>query len=69
MIAEERCGQRCVNEAGGDEVDPDGGELDREVGCKGDASAAAAAGDLEDQHDVLVGGARACSRSMAMRRP
>ena len=31
FIAEERCRQRCVNEACGDEVDADGRELEREV--------------------------------------
>jgi hypothetical protein len=33
LIAEERCRQRCVDEAGGDEVDSDGCE--RQVGCEG----------------------------------
>jgi len=35
LIAEERCRQRCVDEAGGDEVDPDGSELQREVRSEG----------------------------------
>jgi hypothetical protein len=29
-----RLRQRCVNEAGGDEVDSDGSELERQVGCE-----------------------------------
>src|SRR3989442_16030564 len=35
LIAEERCRQRCVDEAGGDEVDSDGREFERQVGCEG----------------------------------
>jgi hypothetical protein len=35
FIAEERCRQRCVDEAGGDEVDSDRRELERQVGCEG----------------------------------
>src|SRR2546427_3471532 len=35
LIAEERCRQRRVDEAGGDEVDPDGRELECQVGCQG----------------------------------
>src|SRR5207244_3489241 len=35
FIAEERCRQRCVDEAGGDEVDSDGRELERQVGREG----------------------------------
>src|ERR1017187_6898186 len=35
FIAEERCRQRCVDEAGGDEVDSDGRELEREVPSHG----------------------------------
>ena len=35
FIAEERCRQRCVDEAGGDEVDADGRELEREVRRQG----------------------------------
>jgi hypothetical protein len=35
LIAEERCRQGCVDEAGGDEVDSDGCELKRQVGGEG----------------------------------
>ena len=35
LVAEERCRQRRVDEAGGDEVDPHGRELEREVGGEG----------------------------------
>src|SRR5271155_4916140 len=35
FIAEERCRQRCVNEASGDEVDSDGREFERQVGGEG----------------------------------
>ena len=34
FIAEERCGQRRVDEPGRDEVDSDGRELERQVGCE-----------------------------------
>src|SRR5438128_3846065 len=36
FIAEERCRQRCIDEAGGDEVDSDGCELERQVGYEGE---------------------------------
>ena len=35
LIAEQRCRQRRVDEAGGDEVDTDGCELERQVGDEG----------------------------------
>ena len=72
FIAEERCRQRCVDEAGGDEIDSDGRELERQVGCEGgersgycrrdpeaDAWAAAACAAHEQQRasrSHLVGG-------------
>ena len=34
FIAEQRCRQRCVDEAGGDEVDSDGREFERQAGCE-----------------------------------
>ena len=40
LVAEERCRQRCVDEAGGDEVDSDGREFEREAGGEGAGSAA-----------------------------
>ena len=35
LVAEERCRQRCVDEAGGDEVDSNGREFEREAGGEG----------------------------------
>src|SRR3989442_12348608 len=35
FIAEERCRQRCIDEACGDEVDSDGREFERQVGWEG----------------------------------
>ncbi len=35
LIAEQRCGQWCIDEAGGDEVDSDGREFEREAGGEG----------------------------------
>src|SRR3989475_1363240 len=72
FIAEERCRQRCIDEACGDEVDSDGREFERQVGCEGgkcggdcrrdpdtDAWAAAAGAAHEQQRasrSHLVGG-------------
>ena len=42
LVAEQRCRQRGVDEAGGDEVDPDRRELEREVAVNGGSAAVAA---------------------------
>ncbi len=57
FIAEERCRQRCVDEAGGDEVDSDGRELERQVGDeRGERS-----GDCRrDREADAWGGGRRC---------
>ena len=81
FIAEERCRQRCVDEAGGDKVDSDGRELERQVGCEGGECSGDCRRDPEadawaawratwrTSKRCSSSARRACAKSMSTRRP